>query len=77
MKLVYFFLLFAVALGAGSPAHAYIGPGVGLGAIAVTIALVLGVLFLLVGLVWYPLKRFFKGKDKSDPDNSGSTDKSE
>ena len=40
-----------------SQALAYIGPGAGLGAIAVTIALVLGVLLLLVGLVWYPLKR--------------------
>jgi TM2 domain-containing membrane protein YozV len=42
------------------PAQAYIGPGAGLGAIAVTVALGLGVILLLVGLVWYPLKRLFK-----------------
>lgn len=45
-----------------NPALAYIGPGAGLGAIALATALVLGVLLLLVGLVWYPLKRMLKGK---------------
>ena len=42
------------------PAMAYIGPGAGLGAIAVTVAMLLGVLLLVIGLVWYPLKRFLK-----------------
>ena len=45
-----------------SPALAYIGPGAGLGAIVITIALVLGVLLLVIGLAWYPLKRLLKGK---------------
>lgn len=44
-----------------SPAHAYIGPGAGLGAVAVTIAVVLGGIFLFVGLVWFPLKRLIRG----------------
>lgn len=53
-----------------SPAFAYIGPGAGLGAIAVTIAVLLGVLFLIVGLVWFPLKRLIKGrKERADQDN--------
>ena len=59
-------LLFLVALGAITlnplPAMAYIGPGAGLGAIAVTIALVMGVMLLAVGLIWYPLKRMLKGR---------------
>ena len=76
MKLVNLFLLLAFTLSLGNPAHAYIGPGAGLGAIAVTIALVLGVLLLIVGLVWYPLKRLLKGK-KSGASNSGSSEKSE
>ncbi|MEM9571026.1 MAG: hypothetical protein AAF996_06145 [Pseudomonadota bacterium] len=38
-------------------AHAYIGPGVGIGAILLTIAVALGVLLLIFGLVWYPAKR--------------------
>lgn len=41
---------------------AYIGPGAGLGALVVTIALVLGGVLLLIGLVWYPLKRLRKGR---------------
>ena len=41
---------------------AYIGPGAGLGALIVTIALLLGAVLLLIGLVWYPLKRLRKGR---------------
>jgi len=44
------------------PAQAYIGPGAGLGAIAVAVALILGLLLLVVGLVWYPLKRLLKNR---------------
>jgi predicted membrane channel-forming protein YqfA (hemolysin III family) len=40
-----------------TPAFAYIGPGAGLGAIATLIAIVLGGILLIVGFVWYPLKR--------------------
>ncbi len=53
-------LLLAVAMP--QPAHAYIGPGAGLGAIAVTVAFVLGIVLLLVGFVWYPLKRMMKSR---------------
>lgn len=42
-------------------ALAYIGPGAGIGALIVTIALVLGAVLLVAGLVWYPLKRLVKG----------------
>lgn len=45
---------------------AYIGPGAGLGAIAVTIALVLGAVLLLAGLVWYPAKRALKGRAREE-----------
>ena len=41
-------------------ALAYIGPGAGLGAIAVAIAVAFGFLLLMIGLVWYPLKRLLK-----------------
>jgi len=67
-------MLLAVALP--SPALAYIGPGAGLGAIAVTVALLLGVLLLVIGLVWYPLKRLLKGK-KTSATNSSVTEKQE
>lgn len=49
---------------------AYIGPGAGLGALIVTIALLLGAVLLLAGLVWYPLKRL--RKDRASKVASGS-----
>lgn len=49
---------------------AYIGPGAGLGALIVTIALLLGAVLLLAGLVWYPLKR--RRKDRASKVASGS-----
>lgn len=54
-------------------ALAYIGPGAGLGAIIVVIALVLGCLLLLMGLVWYPLKRFRKSRT-ADAASASRTD---
>ncbi|MGF1512047.1 MAG: hypothetical protein ACFB9M_21355 [Myxococcota bacterium] len=69
-------LVATVLLTTPSPALAYVGPGAGLGAIAVTVALLLGVLLLAVGLVWYPLKRFlrtFKRNEAANPGN-GPTD---
>lgn len=53
-----YFALWAAFLP--SPALAYIGPGAGLGAIAVVFALVIGLGLLIVGLVWFPLKRKLK-----------------
>ena len=41
-------------------AFAYIGPGLGAGAVAAVIGIAAGVLMLIVGVVWYPLKRFIK-----------------
>ncbi len=66
------------ALGAGLPDHvlAYIGPGAGLGAFIVAIALALGVLLLVTGLVWYPLKRLFNGRT-GDAAAGGGTDEVE
>jgi TM2 domain-containing membrane protein YozV len=58
------------------PALAYIGPGAGLGVIAVTVTLILGVLLLVIGLVWYPLKRLLKGKTGATA-NRGRRDGSE
>jgi hypothetical protein len=54
-----------------NPALAYIGPGAGLGATAVVVALVIGLLLLLVGLVWYPLKRMLKLKRGGGTSNGG------
>ncbi len=66
----------ASGVALSDPALAYIGPGAGLGAIAITIALALGVLLLVIGLVWYPLKRVFNGR-KADAVGAGRADEVE
>lgn len=56
--LAYFFAL--AILTYPTLASAYIGPGLGLGAIAVVLGIVSGLLMLVVGVVWYPLRRFVR-----------------
>ena len=62
------------AIGLPVPAFAYIGPGAGLGAIAVTAGLLFGVLLLIIGLVWYPLKRLLKGGKRGRPGKTHTDD---
>ena len=54
------------------PAFAYIGPGAGLGAFAVILALGAGLLLLIVGLVWFPLKRLLKQNNVAQAQNETS-----
>ena len=60
-----------LALLLPSPALAYIGPGAGLGVIAVAVAFVVGMLLLIAGLVWYPLKRMLKSRRRTSSNNVG------
>lgn len=59
------FILALTILCMPSAAHAYVGPGAGLGVIAVSLAVVLGVFLILVGFLWYPLKRLLRRKKTS------------
>lgn len=43
-----------------SPAYAYIGPGLGAGALATVLGVLLAILMLIVGIVWYPIKRLIR-----------------
>ncbi len=43
-------------------AHAYVGPGAGLSAIGTILAFIGSLLLLVVGFIWYPLKRVFGKK---------------
>ena len=53
-------------------AHAYVGPGAGLSALGSILAF-LGVIFLLVvGFLWYPIKRLIKGKKKDTLQTNGN-----
>lgn len=47
-------------------AEAYIGPGAGLGAIGTAIALLAAAVLLVVGFVWYPLKRVLRRRKSPD-----------
>lgn len=48
-------------------ALAYVGPGLGVGAIAAFLGAVLAVVLAIVGIVWYPLKRFFNRNKPKEP----------
>ena len=59
------YLILVTIFGWGT-AHAYIGPGAGLSAIGSVVALFGGLLLLVIGFLWYPLKRMMKkNKQKS------------
>jgi len=48
-------------------AFAYIGPGLGAGAVGAVLAILAGVLMLVVGVLWYPLKRLIKFLRRKKP----------
>ncbi len=55
-----------------TPASAYVGPGAGIGVIGTALALVGTVVLLLVGFIWYPIKRFLRRNrpvDQNPADN--------
>jgi len=47
-------------LGHSSLALAYVGPGLGVGVIATVLGIASGLLMLLVGVIWYPLKKLVR-----------------
>ena len=55
----------AVVLLPVTPAQAYIGPGVGAGTIAIVLGILSAIFFAFVGIIWYPIKRLFKGRKVS------------
>ena len=64
--------------------HAYVGPGVGLSAIGSVLAFIGAVFLLIVGFLWYPIKRLIKRKPDKNPGpgntaslNAGDTGKRE
>jgi hypothetical protein len=43
-----------------SEASAYVGPGLGAGALAAVFGVLGGLLMLVVGVMWYPIKRVIR-----------------
>lgn len=54
------YLAALVLLFASPPAAAYIGPGTGAGVIATVLGIIGAVLLGLLGILYYPIKRFIK-----------------
>ena len=54
-------------------AWAYVGPGAGVGTITVVLGVIASVFLAIVGIFWYPLKRFIKKLKGSgnNQDNAG------
>ena len=62
------FILMGALLAAAVPsfAEAYVGPGAGLSAIGTVLAFVGVVVLLVLGFVWYPVKRLLKAARGSE-----------
>lgn len=67
----------ALAMAAASPASAYVGPGAGLSAIGSALAFVGVILLMIVGLVWYPVKRLLRGSRSEQQDGEAPVDPAE
>ena len=48
-------------------AQAYVGPGMGVGAAAAVLGVLAGVLLLVIGLIWYPLRRVIRKMLRRQP----------
>ena len=60
------YLLMAVLSLAWNPAYAYFGPGMAGGVITVILGIIGAILLALFGILYYPIKRALKKKNKSD-----------
>lgn len=56
--------------------HAYVGPGAGLSAIGSVLALIGAILLLILGFVWYPVKRLLKRRRENQPGVQSGDDSS-
>ena len=54
-----FVIFMLILVGIPSYAQAYVGPGLGLGVIGAVIGVILAVFLAFIGMLWYPIKRFF------------------
>lgn len=62
MKSILRLLALSVLVMNTTTAIAYVGPGAGLSAIGSVLALLGAALLLIVGFVWYPVKRMLRKK---------------
>lgn len=53
-------------------AQAYVGPGVGLSALGSILAFIGAAFLLIVGFLWYPIKRLLRGRSKPGAEGAGT-----
>jgi hypothetical protein len=57
-------LLGTGCLLAATVAHAYVGPGLGVGVLGAMLGLLVAIVMAVIGTIWYPLKRLFRGRSQ-------------
>ncbi|MBT6842918.1 MAG: hypothetical protein HOA17_03860 [Candidatus Melainabacteria bacterium] len=57
---------------AALPVQAYIGPGMGGGLITATIGVVVAILSSLLGIIYFPIKRFFENRKRKNQTNKAN-----
>ncbi|MBU0553108.1 hypothetical protein KKB55_05875 [Myxococcota bacterium] len=62
------FFIFMISLITPLYAFSYIGPGVGLSALGSILAFIAIILLLIIGFIWYPLKKIIKKNRTFDHD---------
>ncbi|MEL6549711.1 MAG: hypothetical protein AAFQ54_05620 [Pseudomonadota bacterium] len=65
MKNLSLIALFALI---AAPAQAYVGPGAGAGAILAAVAVLAGVVLLIAGFLYFPIKRALKARKAAAQD---------
>jgi hypothetical protein len=60
MKIMAFVACALVLLAQPLHAYAYVGPGLGAGMVAAVLGVAGGLLMLIVGVFWYPIKKVIK-----------------
>lgn len=55
-------------------AYAYVGPGLGAGTIGVILGILVSVLLAIFAIFWYPLKRLFKKKKKTNNESANENE---
>ena len=48
-----------------STSYAYLGPGIGGGVLVATLGVVIAIFAAIVGVIWFPLKRFLKRRKEN------------
>ena len=72
-RALHLFAVLAVTSVLALPASAYVGPGAGLTAIGSFLVLIGTIALMIVGFIWYPVKRMLRSKKATKSDSAAAT----